>query len=171
MANSSQIYTIGTAAGSQARLLKAIQHQNIKFIPTLYWSQKVKFSDYSDSDTSEALDLNATFTSNLFPANAWIRFAWIQKIVAFTGGSVSAADVILGDAGDPNGLLTSSSVFTGTGIVATPAAAEIATPTFEATYVPLLQLDTTSDNIDNLTAGELLVCIAYSPLALLPTGG
>jgi len=172
MANRDQVFTIGTSAQSQKRMLDAIQRNRINWMPTLFWSQRVKYSDYSDSDTSEALDLNATFTGNLFPKNVTITGAWVQRVTDFAGGSVSAATIILGDAADDNQLLTQLDVFTGAKATAelerTPAAAGFADGgLWETGYVPLLQLDTTTANIDTLTAGELIIGIEYKPLAVI----
>ena len=168
MANSNFPLKTGSANGGNAALINALRSGGVirnAWMPIFLYSQLVSYSDFSDSDTSEELDLNATFTSNLFPANVVRRAAYIYVAEDFAGGSVSAATVELGDTGDPNGLLTSTNVFTGAtnNWVGTPAAAE-AEQRVELAFAPTLTLTTTDGNIDTLTAGKVLVCIEYSPL-------
>lgn len=138
------------------------------------WRRNVRIGDFTGAAaTSQALNLFTGLTATAlarpgqsgdFPANAWINTAmgpYIRRITDFSGGSSTAVSVQLGDAGDPNGLLTTTSVFTGVGagISWTPAAAEYARRPEDA-YAPILTI--TSDvNIAALTAGELEVVIPY----------
>lgn len=137
-------------------------------MPRIY-NQIVVYGDYSDADTSEALDLNATFTANAFPANVMITHAWLQLYETFGGGTVSAATLILGDAGDDNGLVASTNVFTGQALgIKVGVATEAITQ--ETAYVPLLQLDTTDGNIDTLTSGAVGVFVSYIEIPSIPQG-
>lgn len=117
------------------------------------------------SATSQEIDLNTAFPANAFPANALVMGCYIKRITDFSGGSVSALTVQVGDTGDPNGLLTATSVFTGVGAgyTATTGAAEYA-PHPEAAFLPTLTLTSTSDDVDALTAGRLKICIPFQPL-------
>lgn len=165
MANLTLRHGIGAWAPANRNLLDKVYIQHTgPWLPELIWTETVSYSDYSDADTSESLDLNATFTSNLFPSNVFLTVAWLEIITAFSGGTVSAATMILGDAGDDNGLITESSVFTGASGLVQAGGAESYRSTLEASYTPLLQLDTTGGNINTLAAGEVRVCIGYKPI-------
>jgi uncharacterized cupin superfamily protein len=172
MANSAQIYTIGTSAGSQRRILDAIRDQRLKFMPELYYSQRVKYSDFSAAATTEELDLHATFASNLIHENIILTACWIQRVTDFAGGSVSAATISIGDDADADELLTASDVFTGAKataeFAATPGAAHW-TEAFqwEPAYIPEALLTTTGGDVNTLTAGEFIVGITYRPIAAI----
>jgi hypothetical protein len=115
--------------------------------------------------TSQEISLNAAFPASAFPANMQVGEAYIKRITDFAGGSISALTVQVGDTGDPNGLLTATSVFTGVGAgyTATVAAAEYAMHP-EAAFVPTLTLTATADDLDTITAGRLKVVIPIRPL-------
>lgn len=170
MANSTFPIPIGKKNGANRDALDAIRTERFPFIhaPIYVYEQIVQFSDYSDSDTSEALDLNATFTGNAFPANVLVWGAWLDHITDWAGGSVSAATLELGDVAATQELVAATSVFTGVGASLLAGVAGYG-PKLEAAYVPLLELNTTTDNIDSLTAGKTRVCILHTPIAALPT--
>lgn len=133
--------------------------------PQAWWVQRVRYSNFTSAATSQALSLNATFTANPFPPDAFIQMgAYVDLIQVFSGGAVTAATVILGDAGATNGLLTISNVWTGatTTRICTPAATEYDDVALETQFVPLLTLVTTTANVNVLTQGILDVYIPYS---------
>lgn len=169
MPSASQYVRPGPSTANAVILRKAMSGSYPPIALGYWWIQRVRYSDYSDADTSQSLSLNVAFPHNAFPAAVFILpGAYIDLIEVFAGGSVSAATMILGDTNDDNGLLTSSNVFTGAtlGRTVTPTAAEYPDTLYESQYVPLLQLDTTTDNIDTLTSGIVDV---YIPFMLAPT--
>lgn len=134
-----------------------------------WWVQRVRFSNYSAASTQQLLDLNVAFPHNTFPTGViLLAGAHVDLIQTFSGGSVSAATVRLGDSGASNGLLTDSNVFTGatTGSIFTPSATEYRQYNNESAFVPTLRLDTTTANINTLTQGIVDVWIPYT---LIPT--
>jgi len=135
--------------------------------PLFVWELLITVGDFTGAGaTNQELDLAALYPDNPFVSNVWLEpGAHIVPITAFSGGAVSACTLELGDTGDPNGLVTASNVFTGvtTGVsVATPAAAEYALR-FEASFLPVATIRTTSANVSALTAGRALVRIPFSP--------
>lgn len=135
--------------------------------PPFVWELEVSIGDFvAESDMSQDLDLDALYTSSPFIDDVWLEpGAHVVPVVAFAGGVVDGCTVSLGDAGDPDALVTSSSVFTGVTIgdpIATPAAAEYALRP-ETGFLPQLRIDTTTGNIDDLTAGTLLIRIPFTP--------
>lgn len=115
--------------------------------------------------TSQEVDLNVAFPGNAFPANVRINGCYIKRITDFAGGAITALTVQVGDTGDPNGLLTATSVFTGVGAgyTETTAAAQFA-QRLETAFVPTLTLTSTTANLTALTAGRLKVVIPFQPL-------
>lgn len=135
--------------------------------PLFVWELLITIGDFTGAAaTSQELDLAVVYPDFPFPEDVWLEpGAHIVPVTAFSGGAVSASTLELGDTGDPNGLVTASNVFTGvtTGVsVATPAAAEYALR-FEAGYLPVATIRTTTDNVSALTAGRALVRIPFSP--------
>lgn len=97
---------------------------------------------------------------NLFPAAVWVagdRGAGQNVKVAFAGITTIAAE--LGDAGDVDGLMTSTTIAS-TGFTSTIAAAEYAEH-MELTYAPVFTV-TADELFSHLTAGEVEVLIPYS---------
>ena len=120
---------------------------------------------------AQTLDLNALFPNNTFPANVDLRAgAKLKLLEECSGTGILSLDAELGgtfDTGaDPNGLVTSSDVFTGSGLGYrnTPAAAEY-DDQYEAAFEPSLTLTSTGANLDvaDLT-GAIQVLIPWSPL-------
>lgn len=135
--------------------------------PPFVWECEVAVGDFvGEGDTSQVLDLDALYPKFPFIDEVWLEpGAHIVPLVAFSGGTVNACTVILGDVGDDNGLVTASSVFTGVTIgapIATPAAAQYALRS-EAGFLPILTIVTTAGNVSALTAGRLLVRIPFTP--------
>ena len=118
--------------------------------------------------TAQAIDLNVAFPALQFPLNVQCGEAYIRRTTDFAGGSITAMTAQVGDAGDPNGLVTAVDVFTGAAATAshsgTVAAAEYAMHV-ELAFVPLLTLSTTGDDLDQLEPGaRFTVCIPIRPL-------
>jgi hypothetical protein len=129
-----------------------------------------------EGDGSQIIDLSATFPHRAFPTNVWVRRVYTHLITAFSGGTVSAATLSLGDTGNDDEWADLVDVFTGAGTVrvfdtadADAVFAAAQDPVAESAYVPLATLATTGDNVNDLTAGELdIVYEIYPLLAALP---
>lgn len=129
------------------------------------WTCRVVVGQFTgDGDTDQTLDLHAYDPYNLFPADVWLEPGHsIVPVTAFAGGAISAFTAEVGDAGDTDGLVTASSVFTGVTLndpIVTPSAAQYALR-YEANYVPVLRMLSTDGNISAATAGELEVRIRW----------
>jgi hypothetical protein len=130
-----------------------------------WWVQRIRVGGFSGAGaTSQELDLHDYNANNLFPADVWLQEgSHIVLITDFSGGAVSACTFEFGDAGDPNGLLTASDVFTGATNdvpIFTTGAAQYALR-YEAAFIPSGTLRTTTANVSALTAGELEIRIPY----------
>ena len=118
----------------------------------------ITHADLTDADTSQAIDLATDDNGNAFPVDCQIVGAFIRVDTDFSGGSVSALTCQVGDAGDPDELITATSVFTGASNVK-PLSANGAAglPRWEAAYAPEALFTSTTDNLVNLTAGSLTI--------------
>lgn len=163
-------YPIGPGHGAEA--VSRIGGNAVRYTPGLGWVWSVRCTVGAGrigatalaSATSQEIDLNVAFPSTPFPTNVRRGRAYIKRVTDFTGGAVSALTVAVGDAGDPDGLLTATNVFdAGAGYSETSGAAE-STPTIETGLVPTLTLAATGDDVDALATGELVVCIPFVPL-------
>lgn len=100
--------------------------------------------------------------STLFPENVVRADCTVDVSEAFAG--VTALTMIVGDANDDNGLVTSTTIKS-EAVINTVAAAEN-TPRFESAFVPQFTITAASAtplSFDSLTAGEFEVEIAYTP--------
>lgn len=130
--------------------------------PITFMEWTIGHADLTTAATSEAETLSG------FPVNAAPLKAEVFVDVDFSGGTVSACTVEVGDAGDEDELLTASNCFTGvqnTAWTDTPSAAIVGKFKREAAYAPIATFRSTTDNVVSLTAGSLRVRIYY---ALLP---
>jgi hypothetical protein len=102
-----------------------------------------------------------------FPANVLVSHTWIELNECFSGGAATGVALEAGDAGDPNGQFTSTSVFTGASTT-TPlfAAGAETTLRFEAAFTPSVTLTADVDVVD-LTAGSFTIHIVYLTMPLL----
>lgn len=116
-------------------------------------------SDLTAAATTEAVDISTDDEGNAFPANALVIGASVDVNTAFTGGTVSACTVQVGDTADPNELLVATSCFTATGFTWDPG---VYTPfSLEAAYAPEALVTATGDNVDAITAGLMVIRIYY----------
>jgi len=148
----------------------------LHFIPQSIWPVQWDFWYHQVVDVTSsaltlpaagtyAIDLNTVFPRNTFPQNVDILAgSKIRLVRAFSGGAISDFDVELGDATDPNGLLTATDVFgEALGYYTTPAAAEYAQHP-ESAFEPQLLLTATGANVDAVVAGIVEVFIPWAPL-------
>lgn len=119
------------------------------------FSEQVEHSDLTAAATTEAYALTG------FPANSVLVDAWIDLDTVFSGGSVSACTVQLGDTASTDELMSAKDVFTGATLGLTYEDALAYVPKKEAAYAPELLVTTTDDNVVNLDAGDLTVYIRY----------
>lgn len=89
----------------------------------------------------------------------------LHRIVAVTG--LAAVTLVVGDVGDADGLLTSTSLAT-TGTVQTAGAAEN-TRRREASFAPQLQIMSTTNPFSSVTDGEFIVEIETTPIPYVIT--
>lgn len=136
---------------------------------------RITHEDLTDEDTSQTLDWDDLVVDgdqhlreSTVPANAVILFQWQNLLEEFSGGSVSACTLSVGDGGSATELTNALDVFTGagTGLKAgngsyTKGAA------IEADYDGKVTIATVDGNLADLDAGEVEVFIYY---AALPTG-
>ncbi len=117
--------------------------------------------------TAQSIDLNSIAGFPPFPQNTVRRlagtYAWVETGIAGTG--ITVANITIGDAGDPDGLLTSSSALpAAAGLVrATPGAAENA-PREETAFAPVLRVSLTGGNMTAITEGEIWTVIPFMPI-------
>jgi len=134
---------------------------------------KITHADLTTAGTSQVLTFNTLAVGvgdELMPATSRVMYAWINIITPFSGGSVSALTVKLGDAGSDNELITNVSVFTGASGLKTKTGS-YALGTYEAAYAPILTFTSTDDNVVSLDAGEIEVLIQYETLSTAAATG
>lgn len=121
-------------------------------------TKQITHADLTDADTSQDIAITG------FPANGIPLRAWVELDTAFSGGTVSALTVSVGDAAAATELFVATSVFTGAAAGVLNGASEGAAVgkfRHEAAYSPIAQFVSTTDNLDALTAGSLTIHIAY----------
>jgi hypothetical protein len=168
MANSVFPIKIGRRGTSNARILNALRSGRIPYAAGWrYWHDfRVQVGDFvGEGDTDQTIDLNVLYPTRAFPANVLrLSGAYVEITTGISGGSISDADLEVGDAGDPNGLLTITPAFTtNTGFFTTPAAAEYAAR-IETGFAPTLRVITTGGNASAITAMDVTVWIPFMPL-------
>lgn len=155
---------------SNGRVLNALRSGRIGYTIAFrhYFERRVRFgvNDFTPAAaTSQTINLHEIAGGLPFPEN--VRrlpgtFAYVPT--GLVGTSVTVANIEIGDAEDPNGLLTASSVLPAAeGYVAsTLSAAENATRR-EAAFVPTLRV-VLDQNMTALTGGEIWVYIPWEPI-------
>lgn len=139
--------------------------------PLLWWIVRFDITNAGvalEGDTSQDFDLNALNPNKTFPTDVIVApGSHLNLIELFSGGTVAACTAILGHgaeaphSADDNGLVTEQDIFTGadTGVkqAATQASAGLRFPALS----PILQIDTTTGDVDELTAGLMEILIPY----------
>jgi hypothetical protein len=115
--------------------------------------------------TTYAIDMNAVVAQNSFPSNVDILAGTKFRLIeAFAGTGITDFDVEVGDAGDPNGLVTITDVFGETpAYFTTPAAAEYADH-YAPAFAPEVLWTATGANVSALTAGSMELWIPFRPV-------
>lgn len=127
---------------------------------------RITHADLTDDDTSQTITLSELAqgaAGSVVPANARVMFAWANVVVPFSGGTVSAVTVALGDAGDIDELITAVSVFTGaSGIL--PKSGAYTLGTYETAYAPIATFTSVDGNLLALDAGVLELFVQYEAI-------
>lgn len=127
---------------------------------------QIEHSDLTIAGTSESVDLGAVWGDGIILLGAYLDITTL-----FSGGSVSACVAEVGiKSGDVDSMLASIDVFTGasTGIINTYGAVPAG---YYGAITPSIKFTSTSDNLVNLTAGDLSVVLAYIDIAKAYTNG
>ena len=172
MANSTFPITISTKAPgtSNAKILNAIRSGRVPYTMgnRYWWKCRVQAGDFTgEADGDQTLDLNVLYPTGAFPANVLrLPGTFVRIDTGIGGGTITDADIEVGDAGDPNGLLTVTPAFEGTdeGLFSTPAAAENDDGRVETAFAPTLRILTTGDETDDIDAMDVTVFIPFMPL-------
>lgn len=159
---------LGSQNGGNSRIMRGLSNGIIKdaFGGTWWWVQQLDAGDFTgDADGAQVLTFSTLFPNNPFPTNVVRKQPLVYVRTPASGGTLSAVTIEFGDVGDPNGLLTSTSVFTGaSGFLQTTGAAEFA-PRFESAFSPTVDIATTDDNVADISAMSLVFMIAFTPPA------
>ena len=116
-------------------------------------------ADLTAAAVTEAVDIATDDDGASFPANARVIAATMDVIEAFTGGTVSAFTVQLGNTADPDQLLLATSAFTATGYTDDPG---VFNPfTNQAAYAPEALCTATGDDVDQLATGRAVLRLFY----------
>jgi hypothetical protein len=122
-------------------------------------------ADFPGAATGAVVTTNvATITlgsaGNYFPANVWVDGAIANVSTLFDEGGSPTITLEVGDANDPNGLMTASDLTTA-GVCETTGAAEF-TQHMETAFAPIVTV--TGDILfGDLTQGEVSVMVRYIP--------
>jgi hypothetical protein len=103
----------------------------------------------------------------VLPADALVMGAWAQITTPFSGGGSSNCTVKVGDAGDDDRLITSSSIFTGASgrvIAAGVGLNGAASPHCYASSTTTKVIIASDVNVSLLSAGDVTVYVAYASL-------
>lgn len=165
---------LGSRNGGNSRVMRGLSNGVIRdaFAGSWWWIQNVKRGDFAlAAATSQAITLATTYPRNPFPTNVDRSTPCIYVATPLSGGAISAATIEMGDAGDPDGLVTATSCFTGvSGFLppnltgSNPTAAEYA-DRVELAMSPSFTLRSTGANLSAATAFNFWLMIKFSPLA------
>jgi hypothetical protein len=165
--------------GSSRGVVRALDQDLIKdqFRPRLLYSQLVTVDDFVGAAAlTQALNLNALFPKNVFPAGArgvdLLAGTTVENVVLPVGAGITSITIQLGDTFDPNGLLTASNLLGGGAavgdVLSTPGAAEYANR-FESAYSPECLITAIGANLSLLTAISFHVVIPWAPRGEIPS--
>lgn len=119
-------------------------------------TKQITHADLTDADTQQQID----FASAL-PAGAFVIGAFAEVTTAMSGGSVSACTADLGiKSGDADGFLDAVDIFTGCAAKASVPRG-VALPGHHGGGTPTIIVDSTGDNLVNLTAGDVTFHVLY----------
>jgi hypothetical protein len=117
---------------------------------------QVVHGDLTATGTTQSIDIGAVWTVGIVVVGAYLDITTL-----FSGGSVSACTAQVGiKSGDTDSIIAATDVFTGaaTGIVNTFG---VGPAGYYGAITPSILFTSTTDNLINLSAGDLTVTIAY----------
>jgi hypothetical protein len=158
---------LGARNGGNSRVVRGLQSGVFRqaFTGNWCWMQRVRLADFTPAAaTTQTLTLNTLFPANPFPEHVerGLPLVWVEGQPR--GPSITAFNIELGDAGDRDGLISSTNVYSaGDTYVQTVGAAEF-THRYEEAFSPTLYLAATGANISVLTAFDLVVLIKFEPV-------
>lgn len=160
---------LGQRNGGNARVLRGLTTGVFKdsFTGNWWWVVNLKRGMPGltlEGDGSQVITLNTLFSGNPFPTNVIRKQALVYVEDAIVGPSISAGTVILGDNGNPDGLIESQSTFTSDVTLQSVAAAEFA-PRFEAAFSPETTITATGAALNVATSLSYWYMIEFSPVA------
>ena len=118
-------------------------------------------ADLTASATTEAVDIALDDDAVTFPANARLLSASIELGTVFAGGGAASVTAQVGDTGDPNELLTATTIFTGAALAQIYAPGVAVYGVLEAAAYAPECLVTSDVDVDTLTTGSMRVIIDY----------
>jgi hypothetical protein len=153
--------------GSNRRLLDSMRNGLIRDVVagSWWWCQRLRLRDFTRAAaTSQVITFATLFPNNPFPEHVIRKNALMYVELPLVGPSISNGTALLGDAGDPNGLieLAQGSIFTA-GMRQDVAAAVEYDPRYEAAFSPQVTLASTGANLSVATQLELKFMIEFSP--------
>jgi hypothetical protein len=162
---------LGPKGSSNGRVMNALRSGRIGYTIAFRHSYecRVRFGagDFTpDAATSQTIALHSIAGFKPFPANVRRKSGTYAYVVTgLAGTSITVANIEIGDANDPNGLLTASSVLPAAAglVIPTPGAAENA-PLVEPAFEPTLRVVLTGGNMTALGSGEVWVYIPWEPI-------
>lgn len=165
--------------GVDARFLRAGGHLEDKVAVTRVVGFDLQESAFTAAATDETIVLGGLKAGEL------VWSVYLDLVTEFAGGSISAATLEVGRAGDPNGYLLATNVFTGAGTgYKRPANTGIGADLFlldGTVEVPLWPhvvmadenlvciLRTTTANVNALTAGRVKIYVVCGPNLTMAT--
>lgn len=123
-------------------------------------TKQITIADLTDADAQQAIDFDSAL-----PATAFVIGAYAEVTTALSGGTLSACTADLGiKSGDTDGFLDAVNIFTGAAAKASvPRGAAL--PGIHVSGTPTIIVDSTGDDLDNITAGDVTFHVLYIDLA------
>lgn len=168
MANSPYPVIIGTN-GSNPSVMRALESgsgPSHPLQPPHYWNARIRWDDTGitwPAALTHTITLNTLFPNRAFISQVLRKHPYIHVAELFAGTGITSVTVTVGDAGDADGLLTSTAVHSSTGRFETSGAAQYSNRIEEA-FEPTITFTAVGANLNLLTAGQLVVFIGYHPL-------
>ena len=116
------------------------------------------------SATTDEIDLNTAFPDHAFPEHVLIHKCILRVVEDISGGTVAACTMSVGDTDNADEWVDAENVFTGATndqrddfADADAVRAAGGEAPYEAAYAPTLTVDSTTGDVDEITAGEVWV--------------
>lgn len=162
----------GTDPQQGARLVNAIRRGAIKFLPIHYYVLRFTYADFVGAGAVLTIDrvVSTQWPQKKFPANVHPLenpgpvFDLEQE---FAGGAIATCVISAGNAGDKDGILEDTNVFTGAGTGIKDGKNDTGTDLydFQSALNLTVTITTTVANLDQLTSG---IATLYVPCTAVP---